>query len=309
MPQYACAACGLDLTFFQAFHIFEYTTEFQDDVTRKGSADASPAGSLCLMDRKSSSPVAIVTGSATGIGAACAAHFARAGLNVAVNYARNAAAAETTAERCRDHGVGAIAVRADVSDDGACRALVAAAAEHWGRVDVLVNNAGITRFVEARDLEALDKDDFERIFSVNLVGAYQMTRAAAPYLKRSPSAAVVNMSSHSGFSGIGSSIAYAASKGALNTLTLSLARALAPEVRVNAVCPGFVDTDWMSGKLSGAELAGFKARVAEVSPLKRLVSAADVAEAVAWFALGGQPITGQFLVIDGGTHLTVGNPL
>ena len=136
-----------------------------------------------------------------------------------------------------------------------------------------------------------------------------MTRAAGPYLKRSPSAAVVNMSSHSGFSGIGSSSAYAASKGALNTLTLSLARALAPEVRVNAVCPGFVDTDWMSGRLSGAELAGFKSRVAEVSPLKRLVCADDVAEAVGWFALGARTITGQFLVIDAGTHLTVGNPL
>ena len=261
------------------------------------------------MDRMPSPRVAIVTGGATGIGAACAARFARAGLDVVVNYARSRAAAEATAKRCRDQGVDAIAVEADVSDDKACRALVAAAAERWGRVDVLVNNAGITRFAEARDLEALDKEDFERIFSVNVVGAYQMTRAAVPHLRTSPSAAVVNISSHSGFSGIGSSSAYAASKGALNTLTLSLARGLAPEVRVNAVCPGFVDTDWMSGALSGGELASFKTRVAEVSPLRRLVSADDVAEAVGWFALGGQSITGQFLVIDGGTHLTVGDPL
>ena len=120
---------------------------------------------------------------------------------------------------------------------------------------------------------------------------------------------MVNISSHSGFSGIGSSSAYAASKGALNTLTLSLARALAPEIRVNAVCPGFVDTDWMSEKLETDALAAFKRKVAAVAPLRRLVSVAEVAEAVSWFALGGHSITGQFLVIDGGTHLTLGDPL
>lgn len=254
-------------------------------------------------------PSAIVSGSATGIGAASAEMLARHGFSVTVNYSRSAAEAEATAERCRATGAQAIVVQGDISDDAACRRIVELTRAEWGGVDVLVNNAGVTRFVDARDLEALGKQDFDRIMAVNVTGPYQLTRAAAPYLKESDVAAVVNISSHSGFSGIGSSTAYAASKGALNTLTLSLARALAPDVRVNAVCPGFVDTNWMSAKLDDKDLAAFKEKVLGLAPLRRLVSAEDVAEAVCWFALGGRSITGQFLVIDGGTHLTVGDPL
>ena len=181
--------------------------------------------------------------------------------------------------------------------------------DEWGRIDLLVNNAGVTRYVDQQDLEGLNKDDFEHIMGVNISGTYQMTRAAAPHLKKSANAAIVNVSSHSGFSGIGSSMAYAASKGALNTMTLSLARSLAPAIRVNGVCPGFVDTDWMSAKLDAQELSAFKEKVAAISPLKRIVTAQDVAEAVCWFATGARSITGQLLVIDGGTHLTTGNPL
>ncbi len=251
---------------------------------------------------------AIVSGSATGIGAACARHLAAAGLDVVINYTKSAKEAEATAEACRALGVEALVVRGDVGVDADCRALAAAAFEAWGGLDVLVNNAGTTRFAEAGDLEALTKDDFDEIFAVNVTGAYQLTRAAAPALKASRGA-VVNVSSHSGFSGIGSSMAYAASKGALNTLTLSLARTLAPEVRVNAVCPGFVDTRWMTGRLDEVEMAALRTRAAEIAPLKLLVTPDQVAEAVCWFALGGRAVTGQLLVIDGGTHLTVGKPL
>ena len=120
---------------------------------------------------------------------------------------------------------------------------------------------------------------------------------------------MVNISSHSGFSGIGSSIAYAASKGALNTLTLSLARSLAPQVRVNAVCPGFVDTDWMAAKLDAEALNNFKDKAAKITPLKRIPTAENIAEAVLWFTLGSVPATGQLLVVDSGTHLTVADPL
>ena len=264
------------------------------------------------MPGDSSRPTAVVSGSATGIGAACARHLAAAGLNVAVNYTKSVAEAEATAEACRALGVEALVVQGDVAEDADCRALVAAALEAWGGLDVLVNNAGTTRFADAGDLESLAKDDFDRIFAVNVIGAYQLTRAAAPHLKAAGGGgggAVGNLSSHSGFSGIGSSIAYAASKGALNTLTLSLARALAPEVRVNAVCPGFVDTRWMAGKLNQAEMAEFRARAAEIAPLKLLVTPDQVAEAVCWFALGGRAVTGQLLVIDGGTHLTVAKPV
>lgn len=260
-----------------------------------------------------SRPVAIVSGSATGIGAACARHLAAAGLNVAINYTKSAQEAEATAEACRALGVEALVVRGDVAEEADCHALVAAALEAWGGLDVLVNNAGTTRFAAGGVLESLTKDDFERIFAVNVNGAYQLTRAAATHLKANAGGrgggAVVNVSSHSGFSGIGSSMAYAASKGALNTLTLSLARALAPEVRVNAVCPGFVDTRWMTGTLDPAEMAAFRARAAEIAPLKLLVTADQVAEAVCWFALGGRAITGELLTIDAGTHLTVGKPL
>ncbi len=261
------------------------------------------------MPEKSSRPAAIVSGSASGIGAACARRLASEGLDVLINYTRSAEEAEATAGACRELGADVLVVQGDVSDDRACRELAAAALARWGRLDVLVNNAGTTRFADQRDLESLRAEDFERIFAVNVTGAYLLTRAAAPHLKASDRGAVVNVSSHSGFSGIGSSMAYAASKGALNTLTLSLARNLAPEVQVNAVCPGYVDTRWLSGTLDEAGMAAFRARAAEISPLRHLVTAEDVAEAVSWFALGARAVTGQLLVIDSGTHLTVAKPV
>src|SRR5262245_51089360 len=183
--------------------------------------------------------VAIVTGSATGIGAAIATALARAGWNVVINYTKSAADARRTEAACKRLGAEAIIVQGDVAEDSACRAMAQAALRRWRRIDALVNNAGMTKFVGAADLEGMESEDFQRIFDVNVLGAHQMTRAAASALKRSRGA-IVNVSSNSGFSGFGSSMAYAASKGAINTLTLGLARALAPEVRVNAVCPGFV---------------------------------------------------------------------
>ncbi|MCZ6454483.1 MAG: SDR family oxidoreductase [Alphaproteobacteria bacterium] len=251
--------------------------------------------------------VAIVTGASSGIGAAIAVDLAQAGCHVLVNYSRNCDGGEAVAKSCCLAGVEAIAVQGDIASDVNCRAMAKAALEAWGRIDVLVNNAGVTRFADARDLDALQRDDFEHIFAVNVAGCYQMTRAAASPLAET-GGSVVNISSHSGFSGIGSSIAYAASKGALNTMTLSLARSLAPRVRVNAVCPGFVDTDWMAPQLSSDELAAFKRKTAALAPLQRIVTPEEVAEATRWFALGGPSTTGQLLVIDGGTHLTVGAP-
>jgi len=259
------------------------------------------------MSAYSPNPVAIVTGSSTGIGAEVACRLSTQGYNVTLNYQTSESQARETAERCTQGET--LLCAGDIADDEVCRAMVESTRERWGRIDVLVNNAGMTRFAPADDLDGLSKEDFDRIFSVNVTGHYQMTRAAAPLLRESDIASVVNMSSHSGFSGVGSSTAYAAAKGALNTLTLALARALAPDIRVNAVCPGFVDTQWMSRKLQADDLAVFMERVAQISPLKRLVHAEDVAEAVCWFALGGQAITGQLLVIDGGTHLTIGSPI
>lgn len=252
--------------------------------------------------------VALVTGASSGIGAATACALAQAGCNVAINFNHNKSGAEEVAEICRSYAAAALVLQGDISNDKDCRAIAEAVTERWGRLDILINNAGMTRFADTGDLEALTAADFAEIFSVNVTGAYQMTRAATPALRQSRGT-LVNISSHSGFSGIGSSMAYAASKGALNTLTLSLARSLAPDIRVNAVCPGFVDTDWMAPKLSADDLADFKRKSADIAPLNRIVLPEEVAEAALWFALGGRSITGQLLVIDAGTHLTVGAPL
>ena len=256
-----------------------------------------------------SQPVAIVTGGAKGIGAACAQMLGQAQFNVLLSYVNSQAEANSIVSSCLEYGNDAACLKSDVSKDDDCVALAKTALDRWGRIDVLVNNAGITRFGDPSKLSTLNADDFEKIFSVNVTGTFQMTRAVSTSMKGSPFASVVNISSHSGFSGIGSSIAYAASKGALNTLTLSLARSLAPDIRVNAVCPGFVDTDWMKPKMDGQALEMFKQDVTSLAPLNRLVTPEEVAETVGWLALEGKSITGQLIVIDGGAHLTLGSPI
>jgi len=257
-------------------------------------------------------PVALITGASGGIGAACALRLAQAGYNVSINYATNQEGAAETAKACEAEGVETLILQTDVSNDEACCSTIDQTAAKWGRLDVLVNNAGTTKFVAANDLDGLTVEDFERITAVNVAGAFAMTRAARPHLEASPIASVVNVSSQSGISGIGSSIAYAASKGALNTLTLSLARTLAPKIRVNAVCPGFVDTGWHAKspkRKKTSDIGKFHERIVAATALKRMTKADDVADAVCWFAVGAKAVTGTFLYIDGGTHLTVGSPL
>ncbi len=258
----------------------------------------------------SDSRVALVTGGGTGIGAATAVALARAGCRVAVNYSASVAAAEEVVAVCRESGVEAACFKADVSRDLQCRELVAAVLTRFGRLDVLVNNAGITKVVPGQPLEGLGEEEFDRLFQVNVRGTFQMARAAADALKASKGN-IVNVSSQSGFSGYGSSMVYAATKGALNTLTLGLARKLAPEIRVNAVCPGFVSSDWMrkARKLSAADVEAFTEATRQATPLQLVVTPDDVAEAVAYFALQAASITGALLDIDGGAHLTVAEPL
>jgi 3-oxoacyl-[acyl-carrier protein] reductase len=189
--------------------------------------------------------VCIVTGSASGIGAACVIELARRGCRVAINYNKSGEAAEQTARACREAGGDALVVQANVANDADCRRLADSVLDKWGRIDGLVNNAGTTKFADHADLDALQSQDFLDIYATNVVGAFQMIRAVAPAMKRQGAGAIVNMSSIAAVMGVGSSVAYAASKGALNTMTLSLARALGPEIRVNAVCPGFVETGWL----------------------------------------------------------------
>jgi 3-oxoacyl-[acyl-carrier protein] reductase len=247
--------------------------------------------------------VCIVTGSATGTGAACAVQLARKGARVVINYTKSVKDAQETLEKCKAAGTDAIVVQGDVAVDADCRKLAQAALDKWGRIDGLVNNAGITKFAAAADLDALTAEDFQRIYAVNVIGPYQMIRACAPAMKRQGTAAIVNISSISGIKGIGSSTAYIASKGALNAMTLALARSLAPEIRVNAVCPGLIETRWHLSRFSEADYAKFKANYEKTVPLAKAASADDVAEVAVWLLEGAAQITGETILVDGGLHL------
>jgi 3-oxoacyl-[acyl-carrier protein] reductase len=250
----------------------------------------------------------IVTGSASGLGAASAAILAKQGARLVINYSSSQKEAEQTADLCRTAGADVVVVQGDVSRDEDCRKIAAAAAP-WGRLDALINNAGTTKHMAHDDLDGLSAEDFQSLFAVNTIGPYQMVRATRALLESGAkesgrASSVVNVSSVAGIAGIGSSVAYAASKGALNTITLSLARALAPLIRVNAVCPGYIDTPWFT-KGRGAEQAGkIRDMVAAKSPLKVASTAEDVADVVCFLA-GPQSrnMTGEIVRIDAGAHL------
>lgn len=251
---------------------------------------------------------AVITGSASGLGAATAAILAKSGARIVINYSSSQKEAEQTADLCRSAGGEVVVVQGDVSRDEDCRKIAAAAAA-WGRLDVLINNAGTTKHVPHGDMDGLSSEDFQRLFGVNTIGPFQMVRAARSLLEAGAKASgrassVVNVSSVAGISGVGSSVAYAASKGALNTITLSLARALAPLIRVNTVCPGYIDTPWFT-KGRGVEGAA-KVRDAVVAkvPLKRASTAEDVASVVCFLALPQSGnMTGEIVRIDAGAHL------
>jgi len=248
--------------------------------------------------------VCVVTGSSSGIGAATVRRYASEGWNVVVNYSRDAAAAEAVATECRTLGAQVLVVRADVSQEVDCRRLAAEVEQAFGRCDVLVNNAGTTKFVALKELDGLQAEDFHRIYDVNVIGPYQMTRALLPLLKAHAGAGVVNISSVASMMGVGSSIAYMASKGALNAMTVGLARALGPEVRVNAIAPGLVETPWLQSGLGPERYAqavqGYKARAA----LDAVIAPEDVADAAWWLGAGARKTTGEVLLLDAGVRIT-----
>lgn len=250
----------------------------------------------------STRPVALVTGSGTGVGAAAVTRLAARGWDLVVNYTKSEAEAQATAAACRDAGADVLLQRADVARDDDCRALVRATVERWGRLDALVNNAGVTTFAGPDNWDAIDETTFQRVVGVNAGGSFQMIRAAAPHLK-SARGAIVNVSSIAGSLGIGSSVAYIASKGALNAMTLYFARALAPEVRVNAVCPGLIDTRWFVDGIGAERAAQVQAAYEARAPLQRAATADDVAEAVVWLIDGARTMTGELLLLDAGMHL------
>ncbi len=256
----------------------------------------------------STSPVCLITGSATGIGAACALAFARQGWQVGITLFDDSQREEATrvAHDCAALGPTPWVETLDVRDDADCKRYAAAAVARFGRIDALVNCAGTTRFIPHAQLDALDGDEFRRTYDVNVVGMYQMTRACAPALTASGAGSVVNISSIGGVIGRGSSVAYAASKGAVNTMTLALARALAPQIRVNAIAPGMVVGGLPSRVLAPQQHDEVVAVQAQASVLKRVSQPAEVA-ALAWFLCTGAPgITGTIIPMDNGLHLNAG---
>jgi len=250
----------------------------------------------------------VITGSASGLGAATAARLAKDGARIVINYSSSKTEAEQTADLCRAAGAEVVVVQGDVSRDDDCRRIVAAAAP-WGRLDALINNAGTTKHMAHANLDGLSAEDFQRLFAVNSIGPYLMVRAARALLEAGAHAsghasAVVNVSSVAGISGVGSSVAYAASKGALNTMTYSLARALAPLIRVNTVCPGYMDTPWFTKGRGEAGAKQVRDMVVGKVPLKVASTAEDVANVVCFLATpASSNMTGELVRIDAGLHL------
>lgn len=251
-----------------------------------------------MLDIKSKA--AIITGGGTGVGRATSLTLAELGCNVAVNYSRSQDDAEKTAADCRAFGVKAIAVKANVAIDAECRAMVDQTVQAFGRLDMLVNNAGVTRFIDAADLEAVDDEAWSNIMDVNVKGAFQCVRAAKQAMLDSGGGHVINITSVAAFRGKGSSIPYCASKAALNNLTVALAHTLAPDIRVNAVAPGYIDSRWIRNAVGEDKYGPFMEEAAASVPLNKVSSPQDIADAIVGLLIGSATVTGQILVVDGG---------
>lgn len=245
---------------------------------------------------------AVVTGGGTGIGRAVCLDLARAGATgIVVNYSRSAAEAESTVSELAALGATAVAVRADVSREAEVKDLVALAAERFGRLDVLVNSAGTTRFIPAADLDAVTDEVWQAILGVNLMGPWYASRAAAPHLKAARGC-IVNVASIAGLRASGSSLPYGVSKAALTHLTHWLAMALAPEVRVNAVNPGLVATRWFRQPYGDDAAMAQETAVAARTPLRKVATPEEVSQAVMGLVMA-DAVTGQHLVVDGGVSI------
>ena len=239
-----------------------------------------------------SGKVAIVTGSATGLGAECAIDLAGRGWHLVINYTKSKKEADETFAAVKAKGAEAILVQADVGQDADCKKLIDETMKKWGRIDGLINNAGTTKFQNQGDLDGVTPEDFDKILRVNVTGPYMMSRAAYPAMKKQWEEKQER-----------SSIPYACSKGALNTLTLTLARWFSPAVRVNTVCPGFIQTRWLLGGMGEVNYNKMKEMQEQTTPLRQAGTTAQMAEAVLFFLTSASNITGEFLIVDAGMHL------
>lgn len=243
--------------------------------------------------------VAVVTNAGSGVGAATSAMLASRGWDIVVNYSRNKVEAEGTAAACRDNGAGVMMVPADVAQDADCRALVKAVGERWGRIDALVNHTWLPVFEDALEWDTVAMQDFQNVYAVNTVGTFQMVRACLAHLKAAHGA-VVNVSSVAGALGVGPSVPFVASSGALNSMTLHMARALAPEVRVNAVCPGPMASRLPDAGVSPSPLAR---NHNATTPLRTTSTPENVADAIVWLLDHARTVTGELMLLDSGMHL------
>ena len=253
----------------------------------------------------SDKPVAIITGGSRGVGEATAKLLSSKGWNVTITCTSTINDANLVVEECKKLGAEAIAMVADVSNDAACKKTIKETVSKWGRIDSLVNNAGTTKFVfNHSDLDGLDADDFLHIYQVNVVGPFQMVRACKEFLLKSDNPSITNISSIAGIKGIGSSMAYASSKGALNTMTKSMARNLGP-IRVNAICPGFIQGDWLRKGLGDDLYNASLKNVEDTTPLSLAVTPEQVADCIYNFIDVSKTVTGEIFLVDGGYHLTI----
>jgi 3-oxoacyl-[acyl-carrier protein] reductase len=237
--------------------------------------------------------VALITGGGTGIGRATALKLANRGVNIVVNYSKSAREAEETVEELKELGVKALAYKADVAKDEEVKAMCRYVVKTLGRIDLVINSAGATDYVSLKDLDGMRDEYWDRAFNTNVKGIFHTVRACKEELIKNKGS-VINVTSIAGLTGKGSSMAYAASKAAANSVTKSLALALAPDVRVNAVAPGIVLTRWVEGRDDHIR------NLSQGTPMGRPAQPEDVANAIMGLITGGGFITGQILVVDGG---------
>ena len=257
------------------------------------------------MTNTATNKVAIITGGSRGVGAATAKLLASKGWNVTITCTSSIQDANEIVNECEKLGAEALAITADVSENEDCIETVQQTIKKWGRIDALVNNAGTTKFVfNHADLDGLDAEDFLHIYKVNVVGPFQMVKACKEMLMKSEDPSVVNISSIAGIKGIGSSLAYASSKGALNTMTKSMARNLGP-IRVIAICPGFIQGDWLKKGMGDELYNAAKENLTSNTPLKLTVTPEQVAEGIYNFIDISKVVTGETMLMDGGHHLIV----